>query len=257
MFERLAANVDLPATLQTIVSLAESACNEAICAIRLVDNRKARLQLIVAPSLPERYANHTAQLKCSLHNGSCAAAIFLSRQVIVTDIATDVLWKDMRDAALADGLQACWSTLIYASSGKVLGTVAMYFKSPRQPLRHDFDLLARVAQLAGIAVERRRADEALRDSELRYRRLFDNVMEGVYVASIDGRFLSVNPALVRMAGLESAEQLLAMPTERIYVDPLVRLEIIAAISRDDEVRDAEFQLRRADGQQSYGIGKCA
>ncbi|MES1196534.1 MAG: EAL domain-containing protein, partial [Steroidobacter sp.] len=99
----------------------------------------------------------------------------------------------------------------------------------------------------GIAVERRRADDALRDSELRYRRLFDNVVEGVYMASIDGRFLSVNPALVELAGLESESQLLSMPTEKLYMDPLIHLENIAALARNDEVRNAEFQLRRADG----------
>jgi diguanylate cyclase (GGDEF)-like protein/PAS domain S-box-containing protein len=47
--------------------------------------------------------------------------------------------------------------------------------------------------------------------------------------------------------METEEELLALPTERIYADPLQRLEIVAAISRDGEVRDAEFQLRRADG----------
>ena len=247
VFERLAANVDLPSTLLTIVDMAENACHDGFCVIRLLDERKSRLQLMVAPSLPQHYASRTASISIGLHNGSCAAAIYLSRQVIVTDIASDVLWKDAREAALQEGLRACWSTLIYASNGRVLGTIALYFKSQRQPLRHDFDFLARVAQLAGIAVERRRAEDALRESELRYRRLFDNVVEGVYMASIDGRFLSVNPALVRMVGLNTEAQLLALPTERIYVDPLVRLEIIAAISRDDEVRDAEFQLRRVDG----------
>ncbi len=247
VFERLAANYDLLATLPAVIEMAESVCSDALCAIRLLDERKCKLQLMVAPSLPQDYIKHTTQLNIGLHNGSCAAAAYFSRQVIVTDISHDELWENLRNIANEAGLQACWSTLIYASNGKVLGTVALYFKTKRQPQRHHFDLLARLAQLAGIAIERRRADDALRDSELRYRRLFDNVVEGVYMASIDGRFLSVNPALVRMVGARSEAELLAMPAEHIYVDPLVRLEIIAAISRDDEVRDAEFQLRRVDG----------
>lgn len=247
VFERLAANVDLAATMLTIVEMAERVCSDTMCAIRLLDERKTGLNLIAAPSLPSRYAQETAQLRCTLHNGSCAAAVRLRRQVIVTDIAHDELWENMRAKAVSAGLRACWSTLIYASSGKVLGTIELYFKTVRQPLRHDFDLLARLSQLSGIAIERRRADDALRESELRYRRLFDNVVEGVYMASIDGRFLSVNPALVEMVGLESETQLLAMPTEKLYFDPLVHLENIAALSRNDEVRNAEFQLRRADG----------
>jgi len=247
VFERLAANVDLPSTLQTVAEMAEKVCSGALCAIRLVDERRTRLQQIVAPSLPVRYADATKQITGGLQNGSCAAAIFFSRQIIVTNIADDPFWENLRHVALEEGLRACWSTLIYASNGKVLGTVALYFKSTQSPLRHDFDLMSRLAQLAGIAIERRRAEDALRESEQRYRRLFDNVVEGVYMSSIDGLFLSVNPALVKMVGAESEAELLNLPPEHIYVDPLARLEIIAAISRDDEVRNAEFQLRRLDG----------
>ena len=247
VFERLAANLDLPTTLVAITEMAERVSRDAICAVRLLDERSTKLTLAAAPSLPKRYAAQGASVACGLRNGSCASAVSLRRQVIVADIARDALWENVRDSALAAGLRACWSTLIYASDGKELGSIALYFKSVCQPVRHDFDLMARLAQLAGIAIERRRAEDALRDSELRYRRLFDNVVEGVYMSTVDGRFLSVNPALVEMVGLESEAQLLTMPAERLYIDPLVRLEIVAALACHDEVRNAEFQLRRADG----------
>ena len=104
---------------------------------------------------------------------------------------------------LAAGLRSCWSTLIHASDGRILGTLALYFRTPRSPLRREFELMARMTQLAGIAIERRRSEGALRASEARYRRLFDNVMEGVYSSTRDGRFLSVNPALSRMVGFSS------------------------------------------------------
>lgn len=249
VFERLAANIDLNTTLTAITEMAERVSKDAICAVRLLDERNARLKLAAAPSLPPDYAAATATVTCALRNGSCASAVFLSRQVIVADISRDALWENMRDAALSAGLRACWSTLIYAADGRELGTIALYFRTVRQPVRRDFDLMVRVAQLAGIAVERRGAENAVRESELRYRRLFDNVVEGVYSSTIDGRFLSVNPALVQMVGVESEQELLALPTERIYADPLQRLEIVAAIARDGEVRNAEFQLQCVDGKQ--------
>ena len=71
--------------------------------------------------------------------------------------------------------------------------------------------MARMTQLAGIAIERRMAESALRASEARYRRLFDNVMEGVYSSTREGRFLSVNPALARMVGFSSPTELLSLP----------------------------------------------
>ena len=91
--------------------------------------------------------------------------------------------------------------------------MALYFRQPRSPLKRDFELMARLTALAGIAIERMRAEEALRRSEARYRGLFENVIEGVYRATGDGRLESVNPALVRMLGYERADDLLALPVD--------------------------------------------
>jgi diguanylate cyclase (GGDEF)-like protein/PAS domain S-box-containing protein len=173
--------------------------------------------------------------------------VFLQRQVIATNTAGDALWENRREAVLAAGFASAWSTLIHASDGRVLGTLVLYFRSARQPSRKDFELMARMAQLAGIAIERRMADSALRASEERYRRLFENVLEGVYSSTCDGKFVSVNPALVRMVGLQTADELLQLPTAAIYHSQEERQRILDALARDGEVRNAEFQLRRVDG----------
>ena len=66
-----------------------------------------------------------------------------------------------------------------------------------------------MAQIAGIAIERRSAEDALRESEAKFRGLFESVMEGVYHTTRDGRLLVVNPAFVQMLGYSSAEELYA------------------------------------------------
>ena len=83
----------------------------------------------------------------------------------------------------------------------MIGTVALYFHRPRSPLKRDFELMGRLTALAGIAVERKQSEAALRSSEARYRGLFENVIEGVYRADLSGRLESVNPALVDDAWL--------------------------------------------------------
>jgi diguanylate cyclase (GGDEF)-like protein/PAS domain S-box-containing protein len=95
--------------------------------------------------------------------------------------------------------------------------------------------------------DRKAAEEALRNSEARYRRLFDNVVEGVYSSTREGRFVSVNPALVAMIGCRSAEELLTIDTASLYADPAEREKNVVAIDRDGEVLNSEFQLRRVDG----------
>jgi diguanylate cyclase (GGDEF)-like protein/PAS domain S-box-containing protein len=247
VFERLAANVDLRITLEAITDVVERVAPDCICAIRLLDEQGMRLQLCAGPRMPIDYVRMMDGVAVAARNGSCAAAVYLQRQVIVADLARDALWENVRPAALAADLRSCWSTLLHASDGRILGTIALYFRSPRSPQRRDFDLMARMAQLAGIAVERRLAEAALKASELRYRRLFDNVMEGVYSSTCEGRFVSVNPALARMVGLHSPDELLSLPTETIYFNPQDRAAIIAKLEAHGEVRNAEFQLRRVDG----------
>jgi diguanylate cyclase (GGDEF)-like protein/PAS domain S-box-containing protein len=247
VFERLAANVDLRITLEAITDVVERAAPESVCAIRLLDEETARLKLCAGPRMPTQYVQTTEGLEIAARNGSCAAAVYLQRQVIVADIARDALWENCRAAALAVGLHACWSTLIHAADGSILGTLAIYFRTPRSPVRRDFELMSRMTQLAGIAVERRMAETALRASELRYRRLFDNVLEGVYSSTREGRFVSVNPALARMVGLASPSEMLSLPPQAIYQNEADRAAIIEALERDGEVRNAEFQLRRVDG----------
>ncbi|HVF18015.1 MAG TPA: PAS domain S-box protein, partial [Steroidobacteraceae bacterium] len=247
VFERLAANVDLRITLEAITDVVERVAPDCICAIRLLDEQGMRLQLCAGPRMPIEYVRMMDGVAVAARNGSCAAAVYLQRQVIVADLARDALWENVRPAALAADLRSCWSTLLHASDGRILGTIALYFRSPRSPQRRDFDLMARMSQLAGIAVERRLAEAALKASELRYRRLFDNVMEGVYSSTCEGRFVSVNPALARMVGLHSPDELLSLPTETIYFNPHDRAAIIAKLEAHGEVRNAEFQLRRVDG----------
>jgi C4-dicarboxylate-specific signal transduction histidine kinase len=85
--------------------------------------------------------------------------------VIVSDIASDPLWANFRDLALGHRLQACWSTPILSSAGKVLGTFAIYYREPRSPTLVDHNLIDQITHLASIAVEREQAEEALRQAQ--------------------------------------------------------------------------------------------
>ena len=238
----------LPATLEAITETAERVTPDALCTVSTYDESSGVLRHIAGQRLSREFLNAITEVTIAARNGSCAAAIFLQRQVVVAEIARDALWENLRKPALAAGLRACWSTPIRVSDGRMVGTVALYFRQPRSPLKRDFELMARLTALAGIAIERMRAEEALRRSEARYRGLFENVIEGVYRATVDGRFESVNPALVRMLGYDRAEELLSLPSTReLYVNATDRDQVMAELLRDGVVRNAEYQLRRSDG----------
>ncbi len=95
--------------------------------------------------------------------------------------------------------------------------------------------------------ERKRAEAALRDSEARYRSLFESAMYGVYRTTLEGEILDVNPALVSMLGYDSVEEVLSLGhTENFYRDPVERHRLAGQLMRDGKV-DAVADWVRKDG----------
>jgi C4-dicarboxylate-specific signal transduction histidine kinase len=104
--------------------------------------------------------------------------------VVVSDIATNPLWADYRELALAHSLRACWSTPMLSSEGRVVGTFAMYYREPRWPRAHEHDIIERITPLAAVAVERAHADEALRQAQAELARVTRVTTLGELTASI-------------------------------------------------------------------------
>ncbi|HEY9729912.1 MAG TPA: adenylate/guanylate cyclase domain-containing protein [Chroococcales cyanobacterium] len=114
--------------------------------------------------------------------------------------------------------------------------------------------LADLVSLAIEARERQRAQFALQQAEEKYRSIFENAAEGIFQTTRDGRYLSANPALARMYGYSSAEELIAQVTDigqQIYVDPNRRTEFIAAMEHSDGVSRFELQVYRQDGRMIW------
>src|SRR5258706_12192603 len=87
-----------------------------------------------------------------------------------------------------------------------------------------------------------------REAERRYRELFDNIQEGLFFCSPDGRFVEVNDALVRMLGHASRDELLYCdPREEVFPNPQRHGELFALMERQGTLRNREEVLRRKDG----------
>jgi PAS domain S-box-containing protein len=163
ILEMIAKGDSLPAILDSLCQLVEEQLPHVISSVLLLEGD--RLRHGGAPSLPKRYNGAIDGLVIGPSEGSCGTAAYRGEPVIVSDIATDPLWAKYRDLALSHSLRACWSTPIISSENKVLGTFAMYYREPRSPTSQDFGLVELATHLVRIAVERDRAEEALRTSE--------------------------------------------------------------------------------------------
>jgi diguanylate cyclase (GGDEF)-like protein/PAS domain S-box-containing protein len=246
VFEKIAANAPLISVLEAISEVIERVMAGS-CAINLFDEDRQVLSFGVAPSLPRAFVVAMDQTPVGIRFGSCSAAVYLSRQVTVANIETDALWEFRRQAAQHAGLHAAWSAPIVASDGKVVGTFAVYQRQPGVPLARDHELMSRMTQIAGIAIERRSAEDALRDSEAKFRGLFERVMEGVYRTTRDGRLLVVNPAFVQMLGYSSAEELYQVSAGSLYWYASDRETYVRRMESEGEVRNDEYVMRRKDG----------
>ncbi|OPY65691.1 MAG: Cyclic di-GMP phosphodiesterase response regulator RpfG [Syntrophorhabdaceae bacterium PtaU1.Bin034] len=96
---------------------------------------------------------------------------------------------------------------------------------------------------------RKKAEEALRRSEEKYRNIFENAMEGIFQITEDGRYLSVNPALARIHGFSSPDEMIMSVTDvahQLYVDPRRRDELRLRLEREGSVKGLEIMMRRKD-----------
>ncbi|NDJ12806.1 MAG: PAS domain S-box protein [Acidobacteriia bacterium] len=96
--------------------------------------------------------------------------------------------------------------------------------------------------------ERKRAEYALRRSEEKFRSLFDNIPEGVYQSTPEGRILDANPMLLKMLGLTSEAQLNDVNIAKdLYVDEATRRQLMERLEESGSFQNVEYQLRRRDG----------
>ncbi|MCZ4089968.1 sensor domain-containing protein [Sinorhizobium psoraleae] len=93
--------------------------------------------------------------------GSCGTAAWRGEQVIVSDVYSDSLWAGYADLVKPHGFRSCWSTPIHSHESKVLGTFALYSQEVGVPSEQQKELIAMATHLAGIAIERKRAEDRI------------------------------------------------------------------------------------------------
>ncbi len=98
--------------------------------------------------------------------------------------------------------------------------------------------------------ERKRADKELLSSEAKFRSLFENVREGVYQSTPDGKLLTVNPAFVRMFGYASEAEMLSIDIVRdLYADSADREKMTRSFGEDNDLWGAEVRLLKKNGEE--------
>src|SRR5437879_3599288 len=114
---------------------------------------------------------------------------------------------------------------------------------------NELEVLNFVSQHLASAILRKRNEEALRDSELRYRSIVQSAVYGIYRSSSADTFIDVNPAIVNMLGYDSREEVLALSLSRdIYADEAERQRLIRQHGNQGRIDNIEVKWKRKDGK---------
>ena len=159
ILEMIARDAALEEILENLVRVVEAQFSGLLCSVLLLDEDGQHARHGAAPNLPKSYTQAIDGLCIGPKAGSCGTAMYRGETVVVTDILQDPLWEPYRDLVEPYGFRACWSTPIFAHSGKALGSFAMYYREPRSPSPAETQALEMATHLGGIAIERKLARE--------------------------------------------------------------------------------------------------
>ena len=250
VLEMIAASTPHHRTLRAICRFVEKIGPGFRAAIMSLDVRKQTLSVEEAPSLPESFKLCLDFVRVAPDSLTCGSAVYHVQDRISEDLANDSCWQGVHEEAARNDIRAAWSFPVYGAASRVVGTLDVYLDEARAPGTDELDKLGRMARLAGIAIKRELDEQRLRTSEARYRGLFENVVDGVYIASRDGDIITANPALVEMLGYDSVDDLKAAgQTTVLYVNPIDRERVFARLEAQGIVKNFEYRLRRKDGTE--------
>jgi len=252
MFETIAADGALSDALDHLVRVVEQHSGGMLCSVLLLDDDGISIRHGAAPSLPADYVRAIDGVQIGPRTGSCGTAMYLADRVVVTDILTDPLWEDYREAARLAGLRACWSQPIFSPQRRVLGAFAMYYGEPRAPQDRELRLIESAAHVARIAIEQYRSHQALRRSEARNRAILRAIPDWMFLTTADGVYLDYHAKdLSRLHAAPSSflgknvRDVLPVPIG----DTLARA--VARASTADEPEKVEYSLGSGDAQRFY------
>jgi diguanylate cyclase (GGDEF)-like protein/PAS domain S-box-containing protein len=161
LLEMIARGQPLVAVLDAIVTTVEDELDGITASVLLLDEESQRLRHGAATRLPPAYVKLIDGIGIGPKVGSCGTAAWRRSPVFVRDVLEDPLWSDFRELAVIFGFRSCWSTPIMSADGRVLGTFGLYSNSPREATSLELELTAMATDIAGIAIERARAEERI------------------------------------------------------------------------------------------------
>jgi len=201
VLEMIAGGEPLDETLDTLLRVIEHQADEMICSILVVTEAGTQVRHAAAPRLPRSYIDVIDGTAIGPAAGSCGTAAYRRAPVVVSDIARDPLWENYREAALAHGLHACWSTPIFDIQHRLVGTFAVYMRQPGTPSPRHIHLIDVAVHIAAICFSHHETERRLRDQA----DILQKAGDSIAVTDLQDRITFWNASAARTLGWAPAE----------------------------------------------------
>ncbi|MES9993118.1 MAG: EAL domain-containing protein [Candidatus Thiodiazotropha sp.] len=203
VLELLSNGAQLDKILEMIIRDVERDNPQMFCTILLLDEDGKRLLFGAAPSLPDSFNLYTQGLEVGLGVASSGTAAYKGERVIAEDLLIHPYWSEYRGMVMKAGLRSCWAEPVFSSTGRLLGTFAVYHRQPHVPNEQELATVEHAVKLAAISIERNQTGEALRLAAS----VYHNTSEAMMITDEKNHIVAINPAFTEVTGYEEEEVL--------------------------------------------------
>lgn len=205
-------NGDISTLLQLVVQAAIQIAGADKGNLQMLDTEKYSLSIVAQLGFEQPFLDYFAVVDSS-HPSACGVSLAESRRVIIEDTESDSIYSAQPSLEILRqaGVRAVQSTPLLTRSGQLVGVLSTHWDHPHRPENHTLQQIDLIARQAADFIERKKAEEALRQSKESYQMLFNSIDEGLCIIQIifdasgapyDYRFLEVNQAFEQQTGLK-------------------------------------------------------
>ncbi|MDP3623829.1 MAG: PAS domain S-box protein [Methanobacteriaceae archaeon] len=191
--------------------------------------------------------------------GPTGRAIKNSEVSISRDILKDASFKLWQEKAMERNYNSSIALPLFIGK-ETVGSLNIYSSGKDTYDEKEVELLQELAgdisyylESFNILKEKDLALKKLKESEIRYRNIFENSEEGIYQSTAQGKYIHVNPALARMAGFESPEAMIyeVKDISKFYVNPRDRKNLKKLLEKEDVVKDYHVEVFLKNGEKAW------
>ena len=245
---------DLQVALRAITEAAAHTLQAEKAGVWLYDETRSKLQCL------DQFHRSSEQHEAGAEVAAADYPAYFKALEEYRTIAADDALSDVRTREFAESYFAQMGTTSTLDApvrlgGQTVGVICIeQVGTTRNWTLEEQNFAASLADLVSLAIEaseRDRTQSALRQAEQKYRSIFENAVEGIFQRTPEGHFLSVNPALARIYGYGTPEELTSNLTnikQQAYVNPQQGDKFMRVMEEFGEVSGFESQVYRVDGK---------